>query len=145
MAFNGSHHVFVYGSLMYAPVWGAVVKGQYQQQRGAVHGYARYAVPGETYPAMVKQHGASVQGLVWLDVWPEDLTRLDQFEGIEYQRDTVQVVLEAGGTCLAHTYVWKDPLTVASEPWDVAGFEAHGLARFLAQHVHSWEMQGKRK
>jgi len=62
-------HVFVYGSLMYLPVWVQVVKGVYPCLNAIAKGYKRHAVPGETYPAMVAH-----------DVLTEELWSVSRFE-----------------------------------------------------------------
>src|SRR3546814_15910245 len=100
-------HIFVYGSLMYLPVWGQVVQGVYPCLNAIAKGHQRHAVPGETYPAMVPNPSAQVQGLVWLNVLPEDVKNLDAFEGPECERREIEVVLNTSGETLkAETYIW---------------------------------------
>ncbi|MEK9815746.1 MAG: gamma-glutamylcyclotransferase family protein, partial [Limnobacter sp.] len=125
-------HVFVYGSLMYLPVWGQVVRGVYPCLNAIARGYQRHAVPGETYPAMVPNPSARVQGLVWLNVLPEDVQRLDAFEGAEYARCEIEVVLNTSGETLkAETYIWLNRDVLTDELWSVSRFEAEGMQAFL--------------
>ncbi|MCQ8896186.1 gamma-glutamylcyclotransferase [Limnobacter humi] len=139
-------HVFVYGSLMYLPVWQQVVKGQYARQPATAVGYARYAVPQEDYPAMVEQAGAQVQGMVWLDVTPEDIERLDAFEGPEYTRQTIAVQLESLKEPLqVDTYLWLNHDQLQRHEWRVDLFEAVGLQQFLNKHVRRWTTTGQRQ
>ncbi|MCR2747600.1 gamma-glutamylcyclotransferase family protein [Limnobacter parvus] len=139
-------HVFVYGSLMYLPVWGQVVKGVYPCLNAIAKGFQRHAVPGETYPAMIENTAAQVQGLVWLNVLPEDLQSLDKFEGPEYQRREIEVVLNTSGeSMMASTYIWLNPDVLNDELWSVSRFEAEGMQTFLNNHVGNWNSTGQRK
>jgi gamma-glutamylcyclotransferase (GGCT)/AIG2-like uncharacterized protein YtfP len=141
-----SKHVFVYGSLMYLPVWGQVVKGVYPCLNALAKGYQRHAVPGETYPAMIENPAAQVQGLMWLNVLPEDLKRLDEFEGPEYERREIEVMLNTTGeTAVANTYIWLKPEVLTDSLWSVSQFEAEGMQSFLNNHVGNWNSTGQRK
>jgi gamma-glutamylcyclotransferase (GGCT)/AIG2-like uncharacterized protein YtfP len=85
---------------------------------------------------------SSVPGLVYLDVDPESLVRLDAFEGHEYIRRSVTVFCNdgtsAGGRELtADTYIVPTDSAhiLTPEPWTAADFLAHGhLAEFLARY-----------
>ncbi|HEX4878646.1 MAG TPA: gamma-glutamylcyclotransferase family protein [Limnobacter sp.] len=145
LKFEQEHrHVFVYGSLMYLPVWGEVVHGTYACKNATLPGHARFAVPGETYPAMVQQAHALVKGLLWMNVDADDLARLDAFEGPEYERQTVTV--HADGLALeAQTYLWRAPAVLDGTLWQVSKFEAEGLQAFLEQHVKRWNQTGQRQ
>jgi gamma-glutamylcyclotransferase (GGCT)/AIG2-like uncharacterized protein YtfP len=139
-------HVFVYGSLMYLPVWAQVVNGVYPCLNAVAKGFQRHAVPGETYPAMVENSSAQVQGLVWLNVLHADLKRLDEFEGPEYERREIEVVLNTSGESMrADTYIWLTPSALTDALWSVAEFEAEGMQAFLNKHVGNWNSTGQRK
>lgn len=139
-------HVFVYGSLMYLPVWSQVVQGVYACENAVAMGFQRHAVPNETYPGMVRNPAAQVQGIVWLDVSPQDLQRLDAFEGVEYQRETIEINLNKNGSSIqAGTYLWRDPATLSETLWSVASFESDGMQAFLNKHVGAWTNSGQRK
>lgn len=141
-----SRHVFVYGSLMYLPVWLKVVKGIYRCENGVATGFQRHSVPGEAYPAMVPLEGAYVQGMVWFDVLPDDLHRLDAFEGEEYERSEIDVLLNSDGRVIkADTYMWLNPSVLNEELWSVSHFETEGILSFLDRHVENWNINGKRK
>lgn len=127
-------NVFTYGSLMFADVWNAVVRGYYSGSVGRIKGFVRRRVKNETYPALI--HSASndvLQGYIYFNVSKLDLNRLDRFEGDYYQREIVKVALEEGASTNAAVYVFKDEHAglVDEEPWDVNWFEREGLAMFL--------------
>lgn len=137
-------HVFVYGSLMYTPVWESVVSGNYAGAPAELRGYARYRVPGETYPAVIERAEEVVQGRLYLCVSKADLQRLDEFEGHEYTRKTVQVLDARGRLQLAQIYIWQKPELLDGVPWDVSLFETEGLGRFIQKHVANWQRSGRR-
>ena len=149
----GVNSVFVYGSLMFDAVWGKVVEGRYDSFPAEALNYIRLAVPAETYPAAVQLEGASIKGLVWQDVSPSDLGRLDAFEGREYRRVAIDVLpLSCVGVeeavikpYSAWVYLWNNAqLLDFDQLWDVERFKSEGLPRFLAKHVGSWEQSGVR-
>lgn len=137
-------HVFVYGSLMYKPVWESVVSGNYAGAPAELRGHARYRVPGETYPAVIEQADGVVQGRLYLCVGKADLQRLDEFEGHEYARKTVQVLDARGRSQWAEIYIWQKPELLDDVPWDVSLFETEGLGRFIQKHVANWQRSGRR-
>lgn len=126
-----SHHVFTYGSLMFAPVWQQVVAGQYSSEIAILDGYARFAMLEETYPGMVACPGHQVSGVVYHDVSADDLILLDQFEGSAYRRTQVRVQTASGRMLTAQAYVFVAPQGLAEHPWDPADF---ALQRFLATY-----------
>ena len=127
---NGN--VFTYGSLMFEEVWGKVVSGRYQSQAAILHDHRRYAITGVSYPAMVAMPGEQVAGLLYLDVSADDMARLDAFEGDEYRRDALPVVLASGETVSAWTYVWLDHGRLPDAPWLSEAFRVH---EFLEIHA----------
>ena len=127
-------HIFTYGSLMYAPVWQRVVTGSYDARAGRIRGYARQRIHGELYPALLAAAPESeVRGVLYLDVSPQDVEALDNFEGagMDYRRIEVPVALEDGSVLNAATYLYLHPARVEEAPWDAERFEAEGLQRFL--------------
>ena len=122
-----SRHVFTYGSLMFPPVWSLVVAGRYRSLAGTLAGHARFAVDAQDYPGMVVRSGASVDGVLYLDVDEADLARLDRFEGDDYRRAMVDVAT-AEGTLPAETYVYLQAERLLASPWDPAAF---AMQRFI--------------
>jgi len=98
-------------------------------QTARLRGYARYAVKGEGYPGVTRNESVDifVEGTLVLNIKDEDLSRLDEFEGDEYERmvlsdvaDAMTVAGEAvtdevaGGVCWI--YLWKgDPARLEGE------------------------------
>jgi gamma-glutamylcyclotransferase (GGCT)/AIG2-like uncharacterized protein YtfP len=126
-----THHVFTYGSLMFAPVWTRVVAGDYRSIAGTLHGFARFAVADQDYPGMIAQPSGRVDGVLYLDVDAADVARLDHFEGDDYRRDTVRIDCDDGVARDAQTYVYLPHDRLLGEPWRP---DAFALERFLATY-----------
>ncbi len=118
-----SRHLFVYGSLVdprcLEDVLGHPHPGE--RLRARLAGFTRMA-PGElTYPFIVAEPGARVDGVLIVDVSPYDMQVLDRYEEIEagmYRRELVEV--EAWGCgpqtmhVQAYTYVAGPALIVST-------------------------------
>lgn len=116
---------------MFAPVWQRVTGGQHRQIPARLDGYARFAVRDASYPGIVAQPGASVDGVLYLDLAPAELALLDRFEGSEYARLPVPVTCQDGKQVDAQTYVYLDRAHLSGAPWDPERFD---LAAFIGQH-----------
>jgi len=113
--------VFVYGTLMFPEIAAAVAGRPLAATAATLRDYARFRVSDAPYPGIAPSGGASVAGLVFPDVDPTALERLDTFEGEMYRREAVQVLsADAAEPIDAETYVirprWR-PL-LADRPWD---------------------------
>lgn len=122
------HHVFTYGSLMFAPVWERVVTAVYRSSPADLTGYRRFAIVGETYPGIMETEAGALTGVLYFDVNDADLQALDDFEGGDYQRRAVQVTMQTGAPLTAQTYVYLLPERLATHDWDVASFP---ITRFM--------------
>lgn len=134
--------VFVYGSLMYAPVWEAVVVGKYASLQAALPGFRRAALEGLTYPGAVRQSGHNIQGRLYLNVDNSDLKRLDDFEGEWYERITV-TVKTSDSNVSAQVYRWLHDALTRESDWSVQEFESTGLDLFLNTYVQTRREEGK--
>lgn len=123
-----SANVFTYGSLMFTEVWQPLVGGRYPSEPAVLADFRRFAVPGVAYPGIVAAPGEQVAGLLYRDVGPDDLARLDLFEGAEYQREALPVTLANGSVLVAETYVWLDHGRLSDAAWLP---EAFRLREFL--------------
>ena len=123
---NGN--IFTYGSLMFDEVWRQVVSGHYRSEAATLHHHQRHALTGLSYPGVVAAPGTHVAGRLYRDVGIEDIARLDAFEGAEYRRDALQVMLTNGESVIAWTYIWLDPQRLSGQPWQSEAFQ---LREFL--------------
>lgn len=121
-------NIFTYGSLMFDEVWRQVVSGRYRSEPATLHHHQRHALTGLSYPGVVAAAGVQVAGRLYFDVSAADIARLDAFEGAEYRRDALQVMLASGEPASAWTYIWLDSQRLSGQPWRTDTF---GLAEFL--------------
>lgn len=124
-------HIFTYGSLMFPEIWQRVVRGNYLSATATLSDHARYALADDTYPGMVAQADAAVEGVLYYDVTPQDVAALDQFEGSEYSRQNVNVVIESGETVIACTYIFLAKQRLSGLPWEPQAFQ---MSRFIGTY-----------
>ena len=132
--------VFTYGTLLVTEVMEAVAGARFASVPARLDGWERLRVRDAVYPGVRAAPGASVDGLLWLDVHDDALLRLDRFEGEMYERRVVRVVT-AEGPRDAQAYVIPqagehllDPV-----PWDFDRFRREHLARYL-EHCRTGEI-----
>ena len=129
--------VFTYGTLMYPQVWQAVVGRTHESAHGRAGGYAIYRVRDAVFPGIVAaDDGASVPGVVYLDVDEAGLARLDRFEDDFYRRELVIVRCNDDTVRDAFAYVVPEENrhVLTDEIWNADEFLARGdLDQFLAR------------
>ncbi|MNR79307.1 AIG2-like family protein [compost metagenome] len=127
-------HIFTYGSLMFPPIWQRVVRGHYRSATATLSAYARYALRDDSYPGMVAQPDSVVEGVLYYDVDAQDVAELDRFEGHEYRREEVNVVIESGASVIACTYIFLAEQRLSGLPWEPQGFR---LSRFIDTYIEA--------
>ena len=135
-------NVFTYGALMFDPVWSRIVANGYDRCDAILRGYERKGVRDEVYPVVVPSSEYSqVRGVVYLDVSPSDLIRLDQFEGEYYLRKKVMVATEEEGTFSAEVFILKEEYyaVISPEEWDPVHFSTTGIHYFLHHYMKTEE------
>jgi gamma-glutamylcyclotransferase (GGCT)/AIG2-like uncharacterized protein YtfP len=129
---------------MFDTVWSRVVAGSYDRSNATLQAYDRKGLRGEEYPVIVPSSlHSQVQGVVYHDVSPADLTRLDHFEGEYYFRKTEQVITEKMATIPAEIYVLKEEYytLISHRKWDPVHFTTTGIHYFIHKHFNSGEQQ----
>lgn len=129
-------HVFTYGTLMFPEVWQAVVGRSFQSVAGNAHGYAVYHVGDAVFPGMIAVPDNVVRGVVYLDVDPDSVTRLDTFEDDFYERQALWVDCDDGQKRAADAYIVPpyNRGVLTTEPWDRESFRASGgLEQFISR------------
>jgi gamma-glutamylcyclotransferase (GGCT)/AIG2-like uncharacterized protein YtfP len=127
-------NIFTYGSLMYRQVWNMVVEGRYRSTPATLQGYSRRRVAGQEYPVVYETPASSeVAGLLYYAVTDHDLQRLDIFEGDQYARQSVSVVLNGGEVINASVYVVKKQYhhIISDIEWDPDYFRSYGMQAFI--------------
>jgi len=124
-------HIFTYGSLMFEEVWSRLVKGTYTRAPALLEGYTRRCVKNEEYP-VVFEANESVKGVLYYDVEPYDIARLDAFEGEYYERKSILL-----HNCVdAEVYVLKQAYfdIIDDRKWDEEAFAKEGIKRFCESY-----------
>lgn len=129
--------VFTYGSLMCDDIMAGVTGLDLPSDAAVIANFARYALRGEAFPAMVAEDLARVDGRLYYDVDESALACLDVFEGDCYQRCTVSVRKSNGTILEADTYVLCDQYhsLLADWDWDFDYFLAHGKMDFTRRYL----------
>ena len=103
--------VFAYGVLMHAELLRALTGRRFATRRATLHAFQRYTLDKDGWPAIpviVGEPGASVPGVLVLDVDDEALRLIDDFEDVEYglyDKRSVEVVVESEQSSQALAYV----------------------------------------
>ena len=129
-------HLFTYGSLMCPEIMARVAGVQAASTPATLHHFRRSRLQDLDYPGIFPDDVSRLSGILYLHLGEEAIRRLDDFEGEQYQRLTVEVELEDGRLHPAMAYVLKEryrPLATGEE-WDFATFLAEGKQHFLATY-----------
>ncbi len=124
-------HVFTYGSLMFPAIWQRVVRGAYRSEPAVLSGHARYSLIDDSYPGIVENPQATVDGILYIDVDEADVVALDAFEGSEYRRTMVAVQQESGETAMVAAYLFTAVHRLSGQAWEP---EAFRTTRFIASY-----------
>ncbi len=136
--------LFVYGSLMFEPVWSLVAGAPFDAIAARLVGFERLAVRDAPYPGIVPAPGRVVDGRLCLAVPPAAVARLDAFEGAEYARIAVQVETSRGVRA-AWAYRYLDAARLTADVWDPGAFERRELGAFLRDAVAAGGRAGSRE
>ncbi|OLL26339.1 AIG2-like protein [Neolecta irregularis DAH-3] len=136
--------VFVYGTLMHPVILERVIASKQKVLEPAVlKDYFRFCVSQTDYPAVIAETGQQVEGILIKNLNNKELERLDLFEGDEYQRISVNILMKSKEIVKGHVYVWiavslnymkhisqKGKDRLLREPWH--------LEEFSQQKLHAW-------
>lgn len=127
-------NIFVYGSLMFEPVWQTLLRGRYEKHPATLADYRRSKMRGATYPGLRQCTGSNVEGVLVLRLSDSALAILDRFEGRDYQRQSVVVTTQDGLQVRCDVYLTRQEYQhlLSSSPWDAEEFQSFHLRRFLS-------------
>jgi gamma-glutamylcyclotransferase (GGCT)/AIG2-like uncharacterized protein YtfP len=116
--------LFAYGTLMCPDIFRTVAGISRRGEPAMISGFQRYAVRGESYPAIVPAPGCEVSGVVYGRISRFAWSRLDRFEGSMYQRLAVDVMRSQGVRLAAQVYVLQPALRhcLDDSDWDFQEF-----------------------
>lgn len=121
--------LFVYGTLMSQELMAAVAgPGPLRATAADLDGYTRYPVRNAVVPFIVQKQGATCQGILWRDLTPDQIRRLDAYEGaFGYQLADV-TVQAAGQTVQAKSYMPPVGIAPGDGAWSFADWQKDHLA-----------------
>ena len=134
--------IFVYGTLMAAPLLAWVLKGDAskavdvlsRRKPGTILGFERHRIHHCDYPALIRSNDtcAQVDGYIIFPATLSEWMKLDDFEGDSYERTPVIVRILDGSELDAFTYLWKGEAdALADEDWSFEYFETERLETWL--------------
>lgn len=125
--------MFVYGTLQFGDILAAVIGRRLEGEVATLAGYARYAVKQQPFPGIVPESACEVRGLVYRGIDPVALSRIDEFEGELYRRETVSVRTDDGRDIEAQTYVIRPRFRslLADSAWDEETFDRRWRDRYV--------------
>ena len=100
---------------------------------GILKGYSRRAVKGEHFPALLPDPDSTVEGIIYRNISVAAWGRLDRYENMMYQRNTVQVELDNGVVISAEAYLTRPEYShlLDESAWDFQYFLRKTKSRFL--------------
>lgn len=120
--------LFLYGTLrdpdILAAVLGRIVRED-ELAKATAPGCAAVYFPGQFYPALVRRAGTAAPGLLLSRLTDDDLLALDAFEGDQYRRGEVQLLI-AAGPVTAEVYWPAVPVAASAPDWT--------LERWMSEH-----------
>lgn len=126
--------LFAYGTLRDADVrrhvLGAAANG-ITALPATAFGCRIVAWPPRSYPAIVAASGATAAGLALVAPAADDLIRLDAFEGAEYLRRPIEIIVN-GAAAMADVYWPALPVPPSAPAWRLADWRLRHKAAFLA-------------
>ena len=84
-------NLFVYGTLIFEEILFAILQKQYISIPGLLKDHAILKFSFEDYPGIIPDITGIVVGKVVFNISQNDLSILDAYEGIMYQRTTINV------------------------------------------------------
>ena len=124
--------LFVYGTLLFEPVWLHLIGRVPLLQRGTISGWARKSIKGASYPAICREEGACVVGALVSDLSESEWSIVEAYEDVGYTKARVEVVLkQKSESALAYARP-DDSCSDLLGEWTIEDYLASGaLNRFL--------------
>jgi gamma-glutamylcyclotransferase (GGCT)/AIG2-like uncharacterized protein YtfP len=125
--------LFAYGTLLCKDVLRTVIGTVPSGASARLNGFRRVCLRNRDYPAIHPSRGESVSGFLYESLPASAWERLDRFEGDEYRREDVVVLLENGSRRKARTYVIRPDCRnlLTATPWSPECFLRGGTSDFI--------------
>jgi len=133
--------LFVYGTLRDPDVLALVLGHPYPEtdaEPATAPGCRVVLFPGRTYPALLAAPGEAAPGTLLHHLSGTDLAALDLFEGAEYQRRSLDVIV-SGGHLAADVYWPATEIGGNAPDWRFADWVGRHKSAFLSAEVRGIE------
>ena len=129
--------LFAYGTLMFPLVIGEVIGRIPDGRPGTVDGHLRLEVAGHTFPGLIPNQAtpdATVNGILYHGLEPEEWQRLNEFEDDFYVLSEVPVRTADGQTITALAYLVPESSrsVLNNVPWNEEFFRQRYLESFVS-------------
>ncbi len=122
-------NLFTYGSLMFPEVWNAVAGKPFPSQKATLRGFRMFRVADADFPGILASDETDeVEGVIYFDIDPPTLSRLDQFEDVFYIRKSVTI---DGIDCETYVVPREKRHVLSDEAWSASHFAEHDLDDFV--------------
>ena len=131
--------LFVYGTLRDPDMLSAVLGRPLNaaaMHRARAPGFRAVPYPGRVYPALVRAPGAAAEGLLLIDITPFERDLLDAFEGAEYRRGPVAVMVDED-LFEADAYLPAVAVPTGAHDWSLPRWQAEHKPAVLVQEAAS--------
>ena len=122
--------LFVYGALMYKDVREALLGHDYETTDATLQGHTRKETKELPYPALIKQPGTQVQGILLRNIHTPDLIVLDKFH-TDHKRTLIHIETN-NKEIIASTYTPKEHVEILENDWSE---ETLDYAAFYLEHI----------
>jgi len=121
---------------MLPEIWFEVTRENNSYSKALLDGFFRSKLKGEVYPGIYRKIGRSVDGLIYYDVSPFAIEKLDIFEGERYQRIKINVTVNRH-SFQAETYELSTAYhyLITDEKWSLEEFIRSGNDHFKDNYI----------
>lgn len=131
-----SSALFCYGTLCFPDIMRAVSGTVPTGTQATLGNYVCYQLYGVNYPAIVPAPGASVSGILYRNLQPQQLRCIDRYEGNQYNRTIVEVTDSEGQVHKVWSYVLAQVYyhRIKRQTWELDKFAKCYLAKYIRRH-----------
>lgn len=131
-----SYDLFCYGTLCFPAIMHAVIGRVPDAVEASLADYQCYALHGASYPAIIPENNACVNGLLYLGLDIKELRCIDRYESRQYLRVQVDVMDSAGNVHTAWGYLLApgEYHRLKKQPWQRDKFAKNELGKYIIRH-----------
>jgi gamma-glutamylcyclotransferase (GGCT)/AIG2-like uncharacterized protein YtfP len=126
--------LFAYGTLMFSAIIESVIGRLPESRPAVIKGYRRLEVAGESFPGLVEDNDATVEGVLYWNISEPEWDQLTAFEGEFYELEEVAVFSAGRKACALAFVVPPSRRSLLSDKvWNPDFFRENHLPRYSGQ------------